>query len=301
MRPSKFLILGGTGFVGSTLVHRLIRDGHTVLLPTRHPQRYPDLKVLPGVRLLAANIHDPAALAQLTAGIDVVVNLVGILNESGHSGSGFVHAHTALTAKVLDACRANGVRRLLHMSSLRADESAPSHYLRSKGAAERLIRESVGGPEWTIFKPSVIFGRHDSLTNRFAALLRVLPMMPLARATARFAPVHVDDVVQAMVRSLDLPSSLGATYELGGPETISLGDLVRYVASVTHRRRLIFGIPDWAGFLQALVFEYLPGKVLSVDNFRSLELDSVPEIDGFKQLGIRPAALHTIVPFYLGD
>ncbi len=300
MRPSVFLILGGTGFVGSALAHRLVRAGHTLRLPTRSPTRYPGLSVLPGARLMQADVHDPATLRRLSAGVDVVINLVGILNESGHSGAGFQQAHTTLTGKILEACRVNGVPRLLQMSSLRADQQAPSHYLRSKGAAEKMLQDWVGAPAWTIFRPSVIFGQHDSLTNRFATLLAYLPMLPLARAQARFAPVHVADVADAMMRALDLPSSIGATYELGGPEVVTLAQLVRSVATITRRRRLIFGIPDWAGYLQALAFEYLPGKVLSVDNFRSLALDSVPDSDGFAALGLHPAPMHTIVPHYLG-
>jgi NADH dehydrogenase len=300
MQPSKFLILGGTGFVGTAITQRLAREGHSVLLPSRSPQRHPDLAVLPRIRLTAADIHDPATLNRLAAGVDVVVNLVGILNEGGHQGAGFRHAHTQLAEKVLAACRSNGVRRLLHMSSLRAQPDAPSHYLRSKGAAEQLIMESPTDLAWTIFRPSVIFGRHDSLTNRFADLLTVLPALPLARAGARFAPVHVADVVEAMVRSLDLPASHRAIYELGGPQIVTLGELVKYVAAVTHKRRWIFGIPDWTGYCQALVFEYLPGKVLSIDNFRSLELDSVPQTDGFTHLGIHPASMAAVVPRYLG-
>ena len=300
MQPSKFLILGGTGFVGTALTHRLARAGHSIVLPSRSPNRHPDLAVLPRVRLVAADIHDSATLTRLAAGVDVVVNLVGILNESGHNGQGFVHAHTRLAKKVLDACHANGVRRLLHMSSLRAQTDAPSHYLQSKGAAEELIVGGARDLAWTIFRPSVIFGRHDSLTNRFADLLTLLPALPLARAGARFAPVHVADVIEAMVRSLDLPASQGAIYELGGPQIVTLGELVKYVAMVTHKRRWVFGIPDWAGYCQALVFEYLPGKVLSVDNFRSLALDSVPQTDGFARLGIQPVAMAQIVPHYLG-
>jgi len=130
-------------------------------------------------------------------------------------------------------------------------------------------------------------------------LLRFVPVLPLARANALFAPVHVADVVEAMARTLDLPASIGATYELGGPETVTLADLVRYVAQVTGRRRWIFGIPDWAGRVQAWVFERLPGKVLSVDNFNSLALPSVPTHNGFAALGLQPASLAAVVPGYL--
>jgi NADH dehydrogenase len=299
MQPSRFLILGGTGFVGSALAHRLVRDGHTLILPTRSPSRHPDLQVLPTVRLIAADIHHEPTLDELTSSVDVVVNLVGILNEAGHDGAEFRRVHTELTAKVLRACAAHGVTRLLHMSSLQASVNAPSHYLRSKGAAEDLIRAQAPALEVTLFRPSVIFGRRDSLTNRFAQLLRLMPILPLARADARFAPVHVADVVEAMVRALDRPASIGATYELGGPDVVTLGDLVRYVGQVTGRRRWVFGIPDWAGRLQAWVFERLPGQLLSIDNFNSLSLPSVPTTDGFAALGIQPTSLAAVVPGYL--
>ena len=300
MKPSKILILGGTGFVGSALTHRLARAGHSVLLPSRQPTRYPHLAVLPSVRLLQADIHDPTTLHRLVNGADVVINLVGILNEQGHSGAGFRHAHTDLTRATLAACEALGIRRFLQVSSLRASEDAPSHYLRSKGAAERLIKEHSDRINWTIFQPSVIFGRRDSLTNRFAELLRVLPVLPLARAGARFAPVDVEDVVSAIVGSIDRADTYGRTYELGGPDVMTLRELVLFVARVTGRRRLVFGIPDWAGFLQALVFEYLPGKLLSLDNFRSLQWDSVPSEDGFARLGVSPRSPRNVVPGYLG-
>jgi NADH dehydrogenase len=291
MKPSKVLILGGTGFVGSALTHKLVRAGHAVLLPSRRPTRYPHLAVLPSVRLVQADIHDSVALRRLTAGADVVINLVGILNEQGHAGAGFRHAHTDLTEKALEACKSSGVGRFLQISSLRAAENAPSHYLRSKGAAERFIRERSGNMNWTIFQPSVIFGRRDSLTNRFAAMLKVLPALPLARAGARFAPVHVEDVVAAIVCSLDRPDTFRMTYELGGPEVMTLKELVLFVARTTGKRRLVFGIPDWAGFL--------PGKLLSVDNFRSLQWDSVPSTDGFSLLGLTPSSLRNVAPGYL--
>jgi uncharacterized protein YbjT (DUF2867 family) len=298
MRPSKFLVLGGTGFVGTALAHRLVKAGHSLILPTRSPHRYPGLRVLPGVRLLTADIHDERVLADLSANVDVIVNLVGILNEPGRDGAEFRRVHTDLAAKVLRVGALNRVPRLLHMSSLQASTQAPSHYLRSKGAAEQLVRDQ-STMAWTIFRPSVIFGRHDSLTNQFAALLRFIPILPIARADARFAPVHVNDVVEAMIRALDEPSSQGAIYELGGPEVITLGNLVRLVADATDRRRWIVGLPDWAGRLQAVVFERLPGKLLSVDNFNSLSLPSVPTTDGFAVLGIRPVAMNAIVPGYL--
>jgi len=299
MPPRRILILGGTGFVGTALASRLVAESHTLTLPTRDPARAKHLSVLPRARLVAADVHQPRTLENLCRESDIVINLVGILNERGHSGSGFRHAHTELAAKILAACHRTGVRRLLQMSSLRAAEDAPSHYLRSKGAAERLIRDDRSGLEWTIFRPSVIFGAGDSLTNRFAGLVRWLPVLPIARADARFAPVWVEDVVDAMVASLARADAVGATYELGGPEIVTLGNLVRYVAQLVGTRCAVLPLPDALGVLQAAVFEYLPGKILSLDNYRSLALPSVPDEDGFARLGIKPASMTSVVPGYL--
>jgi uncharacterized protein YbjT (DUF2867 family) len=299
MSSHHILVLGGTGFVGTALASRLAAAGHSLTLPTRSPTRAKHLSVLPRTRLIEADVHDADTLEHLCHGMDVVINLVGILNEAGHSGAGFRHAHTDLAAKVVAGCRRTGVRRLLQMSSLRAAEDAPSHYLRSKGAAERLIRDTGSDVEWTLFRPSVIFGAGDSLTNRFAGLVRWLPVLPIARADARFAPVWVDDVVDAMVSSLDRTDAAGAIYELGGPDIISLGDLVRYVARVIGARCRVLPLPDAIGVLQAGFFEYLPGKILSLDNYRSLSLPSVPDDDGFARLGLHPSSMQSVVPTYL--
>jgi uncharacterized protein YbjT (DUF2867 family) len=161
MRPLSIVVLGGTGFVGTHLCAQLIRDGHGVRVLTRNRERAKHLIVLPGLELVNANVHEPAVLAREFRGRDVVINLVGILNERGRSGAGFHRAHAELARKVVAACRSSGVGRLLHVSALRAGENAPSDYLRTKGEAERAIREESGHVEWTIFQPSVIFGPGD--------------------------------------------------------------------------------------------------------------------------------------------
>ena len=301
MRPLSICILGGTGFVGSQLCGRLVRDGHALRVLTRNRDRHRELLVLPGLELVAANVHDPAVLAEQFRGRDAVVNLVGILNERGRSGAGFRAAHAELARKVVAACRSAGVRRLLHMSSLRAGPDAPSHYLRSKGEAERIVREESGPIAWTIFQPSVIFGAADRFMNRFAGLLRLLPLLPLARADARFAPVYVGDVVEALARALGEPSTQRAAFQLCGPQVYTLRELVRYVAGVLALPRRVFGLPDALGYLQALMLDFVPGKPLSLDNFRSLELDSVCSEDGLARLGIAPTPLPAVVPGYLGS
>jgi uncharacterized protein YbjT (DUF2867 family) len=301
MRPLTIAVLGGTGFVGSHLVSRLIRDAHQVRVLTRNRDRHRELLVLPGLELVDGDVHNPAVLAQSFRGCDAVINLVGILNERGRSGAGFSRAHAELTRKVVGACRSVGVGRLLQMSSLRAAENAPSHYLRSKGRAERTVREQSGQLAWTIFQPSVIFGPGDGFMNAFAALLRLSPVVPLARAGTRFAPVFVGDVVEAMTRSLADHTTHGATLQLCGPEVFTLAGLVRYVATVLGRRRLVVGLPDALGWLQAAVLDFVPGKPMSLDNFRSLELDSVCSNDGLARLGMDATSLRGVVPGYLGE
>lgn len=187
MRTHTLCILGGTGFVGTRLVTRLTEDGHRVKVLTRNRETHRHLLVLPELRLVNADVHDAGQLALQFMGVDVVVNLIGIRNERGRSGAGFRYAHTDLTRKVVAACRSAGVKRLLHMSSLGAHPTdAPSHYLRSKGAAEDLVRRECGATlPFVIFRPSVIFGRGDSFINRFARLLRWMPFVfPLARRSA---------------------------------------------------------------------------------------------------------------------
>jgi NADH dehydrogenase len=301
MPAHSICILGGTGFVGSHLASRLVRDGHLVRVLTRDRSQHKSLWVLPGLELRDCDVHDGAQLAAGLAGCDVAINLVGILNERGHDGSGFVRAHATLAATLVEACRAAGVTRLLQMGSLRAAVDAPSHYLRSKALAERVLRERAEGLAWTVFRPSVIFGRGDSFLNRFAGLLAVSPILPLARAGARFQPVYVGDVVEAMVAALDRDDTIGQAYELGGPDIVTLADLVRYVAALTGRHRLVFGLPDALGALQAGLLGLLPGKPMSLDNYRSLGLDSVCSDDGFGRLGLVPASLSVIAPTYLGD
>ncbi len=216
-------VLGGSGFVGTQLCAALATAGWLITVPTRNPDRARHLTLLPTLALVAADVHDGDRLAVLCSRQDAVVNLIGILNERGRDGSGFEHAHVALARTLVAACRRQRVPRLLQMSALNADaDRGPSHYLRSKGRAERVIREECG-PDllWTIFQPSVIFGPRDDFANRFARLLRVLPLaLPLARPGARFAPVWVEDVVAAFMRALADDATAGECYELAGPEIL---------------------------------------------------------------------------------
>lgn len=293
-------VLGGTGFVGTEIVTRLVDNGHWVLVPTRNPSHGQHLSVLATARLVTANVHDPGTLGQLLTGMDAVVNLIGILNESGPAT--FQSVHADLAAKLVAAARGAKVGRLLQMSAVGADrERGPSRYLRSKGEAEALVRAAGAHLDYTIFRPSVIFGRDDSLTNRFAALL-ALPggFLPLARPQARFAPVYVGDVASAFVRALDRRDSFGETYELCGPEVLTLEQIVRTTAAVARLPCRILGLPDLLGRLQATLLGLAPGKPFSLDNFRSLTVDSVCTQDGLARLGISPRRMMSVLPSYLG-
>src|ERR1700674_3078806 len=269
MRPQSIVVLGGTGFLGTRLVARLIKDGRRVTVLSRDREQHKHLLVLPGLTLENCEVYSPAQLSERFRGKDVVINLVGILNERGFGGSGFRRAHTELTRGVLQAARSAGVTRLLQLSALKAAVDAPSYYLRSKGEAEQLIRESNTALDWTIFQPSVMFGPGDSFLNRFAGLLAAIPwIFPLAKPNARFQPVSVDDVVEAVLRCLHGGACSRQTYELGGPQVYALREIVGLVASVTGQRRWIIGLPDFAARLQALCMNFVPGRPFSSDNYR---------------------------------
>ncbi|HKQ30913.1 MAG TPA: complex I NDUFA9 subunit family protein [Burkholderiales bacterium] len=296
----KICILGGGGFVGRRIAARLIDPRYKVVIPTRNYHRHRELTVMPSVRLVEGDVHDPAFLRRTFQGMDAVINLVGILNEKGRSGRGFMHVHAELPAKVIDACHQSGVRRLLQMSALNASTEAPSHYLRSKAAGEDTVHRA-GNADFhvTSFQPSVIFGSHDSFTNRFAALLRLAPVFPLACPGVRFQPAFVEDVAQAFVASLDLYKTFGQRYALCGPKVYTLREVVEYLARVMQLRRRIVGLNDLSSRMQAMLLEFFPGKPFSLDNYRSLKVDSVCR-EGFPPVfGVTPTALEEIVPSYL--
>jgi uncharacterized protein YbjT (DUF2867 family) len=301
MRAQSIVVLGGTGFLGTRLVARLIKDGRRVTVLSRDREQHKHLLVLPGLTLENCDVYDEAQLSEHFRGKDVVINLVGILNERGFGGGGFRRAHTELTRGVLQAARSAGVSRLLQVSALKAAVDAPSYYLRSKGDAEHLIRESSTALDWTIFQPSVMFGPGDSFLNRFAGLLAAIPwVFPLAKPNARFQPVFVDDVIDATLRCLQGGASSRQTYELGGPQVYSLREIVGLVAKLTGRRRWIIGLPDPLARMQALIMDFVPGRPFSSDNYRSLTIDSVSKEDGFAKLGIKPQSMVASARQYLG-
>jgi len=294
-KTQQLVVLGGTGFVGSHLVPRLVADGHSVLLLSRNRERKRELGVLPSVRIRSVDIYDANALRRQFEGADAVINLVGILNAFGKQT--FQHAHVDLTQRVIGACQAAGVSRLHHMSALKAGQGL-SRYLKTKGEAEAHVRNS--SLDWTIYQPSVMFGRGGGLVDRFASLLRQMPVLPLARASARLAPTWAGDVAEAIARCVgDDKLGMDRSFELYGPEVLTLGDIVRQIRGVMGLRTPILPLPDSLGRLQAQFAELLPGKPFSLDNFRTLRTDSVGKQDGYAALGIEPQPLSAWLPLLL--
>lgn len=301
MSITRIAILGGTGFVGHSLCERLVKAGHEVRILTRHRERHRDLLVLPTAQVIEADVHNPAVLKREFQGRDVVVNLVGILNESGRDGKGFERAHAELAAKVVQACRQNGVARLLHMSALHASPDGPSHYLRSKGRGEQIVQAAESNTlHVTSFRPSVIFGPRDSFTNRFAGLLRQVPFVfPLACPNARLQPVFVEDVVQAFVLALDRQATFGQRYNLCGPQVYSLREIVTWLARQLGLKRRILPLNNTLSKLQAAVLQFAPGKPFTLDNYRSLQLANVCEASFPAIFGITPSRFEEVVPTYI--
>jgi len=293
----RITLLGGSGFVGRALVQRLAADGHDIVLLSRNLGQHYDRLVPPNVQLRELDVYDGGKLQTVFAGSDAVINLVGILNERGDNGRGFQRAHVELSQRVIAACQATGIKRLLQISSLNAGRGS-SYYLKSRGAAEAAVKAS--GLDWTIFEPSAIFGVGDGLFARFGKLLALTPVLPLARANCKFAPVYLGDVVEAFVRGLKDRRSIGEVYELYGPDVFTLAQIARMSATQMGLQRLVVPLPDLLGRLQALAFDFIPGKPFSSDNYRSLLLDSVGGIDGLHRLAITPTRVAEVLPDILG-
>lgn len=301
MKIKRICMTGGTGFVGRSLANRLSAAGYQLRILTRSREASRDnLILLPGVDLVETDIHKPENLERHFADCQAVINLVGILNERGRDGSGFQHAHVALTEKIIAACHARDIPRILHMSALNADaKTGPSYYLRSKGQAEDLLRAETA-LKVSIFRPSVIFGRQDDFFNRFAKLLRLSPLFfPLACANARFAPVYVEDVSTAFLHALEDRHSYGRGFSLCGPAVYTLQELVQYTAECLDLGTRIIPLGRGLSRLQGAVFDFVPGKPFSTDNFLSATVDSVCEENDLDKLGIHAQALEGVVPTYL--
>ena len=302
MKLERVVLTGGSGFVGSVIANRLAESGVRVVVPTRRVQHANHLLLLPTAEIVESDIHDDASLERLIAGADAVINLVGVLHSRPGTpyGPDFARAHVELPARIVAACRATGVPRLIHISALGADENGPSEYQRSKAAGEEAIRNGANPPAWTILRPSVIFGPDDSFINLFATLVRLFPVLPLAGAGARFQPVYVNDVARVVMHCLTHPETAGQTHELAGPTAYTLRELVAYVAHVLGKKRLIVPLPEKVAMLQARLMELMPTPLMSRDNVRSMQVDNVTQGEPLP-FGFDPTALETVAPTYLSN
>lgn len=293
------LVLGGTGFVGSHVCEKLQREGWSTTVPTRRAIHAKAVQHLPRLTVIEANVHDQATLERLLPGHDAVVNLIAILHGSE---AAFERAHVTLPQTLARACEATGVTRLVHVSALGVAPDGPSRYQRSKARGEAVLRAAA--LELTVLRPSVIFGAGDRFLNLFARLQAIFPVLPLAAADARFQPVWVQDVAQAVVASLKQRSSIGQTIECAGPEVLTLAELVRIAGRHGSRQRPVLPLPLALGRLQAAMMELAPGDpLMSRDNLAAMSVDNVASGHGpdLSALGIRPASVHTVAPTYLGN
>ncbi|MDH5392409.1 MAG: complex I NDUFA9 subunit family protein [Gammaproteobacteria bacterium] len=316
MNISKVCILGGAGFVGSTLVSKLAARGIHTRIISRHPERHRNLLVLPNVEIVEADVNDFNRLSYYLHGMHAVINLVGILNDNSLDGSGFRKAHTELPKLLVQACQKHNIKRLLQMSVLNADAgTSPSHYLRTKSEGENHLHIfSDKGIQITTFRPSIIFGPGDNFFNRFSKLLKVTPLIcPVPRANCRFAPVYVGDVADSMIEHLFNPASNGLRIDLCGPNTYSMMEIMQYTASLMGIKRKFIALPDRLSLAMAHMSDFansiplvtpmmnwlIPGfekARFSVDNYRSLLVDSV-----CNDSDTQKTAIEDIVPMYISQ
>ncbi len=291
------LILGGTGFLGRVLCEKL--EGLTeaadcrIIVPTRHISRAGNLMTLPTVDVQECDIHDDKVLRELVRGREAVVNLVAIL----HGGEKEIHhVNVELPERLARICVEVGVRRVVHVSAIGASETAPSRYLRSKAGGEAAFaRPEIAA---TILRPSVMFGDHDHLMNRFASLQKALPVMPLASPDAQFQPVWVDDVAMAIVRALQESPGAAEIVECVGPEIFTLRELVQLAGRWSGHERPIVGLPEGLARIEAVGFELLPGDpLISRDNIDSMKVPSIAsgKLPTLARFHIPPRAMDSVM------
>lgn len=290
-------ILGGAGFVGSSIVAKLDEAGYQVKVLSRRREVAKHLILLPNVQVVECDIGDNHALKDALKGCDAVINLVGILHET--SKNNFEKIHHQLPRRVAQMCEELDISRLIHMSALQANKHAPSAYLKSKAAGEAAVNEFNKKLDITIFRPSVIFGRGDSFLTMFANLVKFLPVIALAKPNAKFQPIWVEDVAQCFVNALQNTATYGKSYELGGPQIYTLHQLVQKVMDILGKQRLIIGLNDSLSMAQAFMLELMPIQLMTRDNIRSMQVDNISSQSIATELGVTPASLEVVVPEYL--
>ncbi|MCS6780887.1 MAG: complex I NDUFA9 subunit family protein [Geminicoccaceae bacterium] len=300
MRDKVVTVFGGAGFIGRHVVKRLAAKGATIRVATRSPETAGHLLPMGevGQIVLARFAEDEATIGALVAGAWGVVNLIGILFE--RRPGDFERVQARLPGTIARAAAEAGAERLVHLSAIGADPASPSLYARTKAAGEAAVRAAF--PNAVILRPSIVFGPEDGFFNRFAAMARIAPALPLVGGGAtRFQPVYVGDVAEAVIAGLERPELAGKTFELGGPRVYTFKELLEYVLAVTGRRRLLVPLPFGLARIQARLLEILPTPPLTRDQVALLERDNVVTagMPGLAELGIQPTPVEAIVPGYL--
>ena len=286
-------VLGGGGFIGRYVVQKLLARGARVRVAEREPRKALFLKPLGGLgqtQFVAADVRDAASVARAIQGSDAVINLVGSFDD--------MHAvHAMGAANIAKAAAAAGIATLVHVSAIGADRESASAYGRSKGDGEAAVRAAF--PAATILRPSIVFGREDKFINRFAGLIRMLPMVPVIAPDAKFQPVFVGNVADAAVAALG--AAPGHLFELGGPQVLTMGELQRWIAEATGRSPLFVDVPDVVGGALATGLGWAPGAPITKDQWLMLQHDNVVAADaaGLADLGIVPASLASVADGWL--
>jgi NADH dehydrogenase len=297
-------IFGGSGFLGRHLVRALAKRHYRIRVAVRRPDLAGHLQPLGRVgqiHAVQANVRHTGSVEAAVRGADIVINLVGILYERGRQRFDTVQA---FGAEQVALAAANHGAQIIHVSAIGADDNSPSGYARAKAEGEKAVLAAK--PDATIFRPSIMFGPEDNFFNKFAAMARLLPALPLVGGgETKFQPVFVGDVAEAIARAVDGEAKAGATYETGGPEVRTFKQLMEYVLQVTERRRFLIPLPFGLAKFQATFLQYLPTPPLTPDQVELLKSDNVvspaAERDGrtLHGLGIVPTAMEVIVPSYL--
>jgi NADH dehydrogenase len=298
-------IYGGSGFLGRHVVRALAKTGARMRVAVRRPELAGHLQPLGGVgqiNAVQANVRFPDSLLAAADGADAVINLVGILCPSGKQT--FSSVQNVGARHVAEAARQAGAQALIHVSAIGADADSPSAYARSKAEGEAGVREVFPGA--VILRPSVVFGPEDDFFNRFAALARIAPVLPLiGGGHTKFEPVFVGDVAKAVMAGLTGKAEAGAPYELGGPEVLTLKEVMERVLTYSMRTRLLVPVPFWLAKLKGAFLQLLPKPLLTVDQVKLLASDTVVSEDAkragrtLEGLGIDPVAIAAVVPAYL--